>query len=80
MLQSNLKRSTTSRRFHQRVNEDRRVLVETLESGDTESGDTDTAAQQMHEHLSLLRSVCEKLWRYEERGSQHPITGETRSK
>ncbi|MGP0034049.1 MAG: DUF6885 family protein [Solirubrobacteraceae bacterium] len=72
MLQSNLKRSITSRRFHQRVNEDRRGLVETLESGDTESGDTDTAAQQMHEHLSLLRPVCEKLWRYEERGSQHP--------
>ena len=60
VLQSNLKHSTLSRRFHQHVNDDHRVLVETLEAGDA-----DAAAQQMHEHLSFLRPVYEKLWRYE---------------
>lgn len=65
VLQSNLKRSTLSRRFHQRVNDDHRALVETLESGDA-----DAAAAQMHEHLSFLRPVYEKLWEYDGSGQR----------
>ena len=69
VLQSNLKHSKLSRRFHQRVNADHRLLVETLESGDA-----DAAAEQMHEHLSFLRPVHEKLWRYEVPGSSSGAT------
>jgi GntR family transcriptional repressor for pyruvate dehydrogenase complex len=70
VLQSNLERSTQSRRFHQRVNDDHRVLVDLLESGDAEA-----SAAQMHEHLSFLRPVYEKLWRYEAPGQNSSTRG-----
>jgi DNA-binding FadR family transcriptional regulator len=59
VLQTNLKRSTLGRRFHQRVNEDHRALIATVEAGD-EAG----AAEQMLDHLSFLRPMYQKAWRY----------------
>jgi DNA-binding FadR family transcriptional regulator len=59
VLQTNLKRSTLGRRFHQRVNEDHRALIASVEAGD-EAG----AAEQMLDHLGFLRPMYEKAWRY----------------
>ncbi len=60
VLQSNLKRSTLGRQFHDRVNADHRDLVASLEAGDGVA-----AAEQMHEHLAFLRPMYQKIWRYE---------------
>jgi GntR family transcriptional regulator, transcriptional repressor for pyruvate dehydrogenase complex len=57
-LQGNLKRSTLGRRFHRRVNEDHRALLDFIEGGDPAG-----AGELMHEHLGFLRPMYEKGWR-----------------
>jgi GntR family transcriptional repressor for pyruvate dehydrogenase complex len=59
VLQTSLKRSTLSRRFHERVNADHRALVASLEAGDEVA-----AAEQMNEHLDFLSTIYRKVWRY----------------
>ena len=61
VLQTNLKRSTLGRRFHQRVSDDHRALVASVEAGDEQA-----AAEQMHDHLDFLRTMYQKVWRYPE--------------
>lgn len=62
VLQTNLKRSTLGRRFHQTINEDHRAILAALEAGDEEA-----AAAEMHSHLQFLRPMYEKAWRYARR-------------
>ncbi len=52
------------------MNDDHRVLNEMLQSSDAEA-----AAAQTHEHLSCLRPVYEKLWRYEAPGQNSSTRG-----
>jgi DNA-binding FadR family transcriptional regulator len=59
VLQTSLKRGTLPRRFHDRVNDDHRALVASLEAGDEE-----TVAQQMSEHLDYLSITYRKVWRF----------------
>jgi DNA-binding FadR family transcriptional regulator len=59
VLQTSLKRSPLSRRFHDRVNDDHRALVASLQAGDE-----DAAAEQMNEHLDFLSITYRKAWRY----------------
>jgi GntR family transcriptional regulator, transcriptional repressor for pyruvate dehydrogenase complex len=59
VLQTSIKRSPLSRRFHDRVNEDHRALVADLEAGD-EHG----VAERMSEHLDFLSTTYRKAWRY----------------
>ena len=59
VLQTSLKRSTLSRRFHDRVNDDHRALVDSLQAGDE-----DAVAQQMSDHLDFLSTTYRKAWRY----------------
>jgi DNA-binding FadR family transcriptional regulator len=61
VLQASLKRSTLSRRFHDRVNDDHRAMVASLEAGDDEA-----VAEQMNEHLDFLTTVYRKAWRHPE--------------
>lgn len=67
VLQTHLKRSTLGRRFHQRVNEDHRALVASVERGDEEA-----TAELMRDHLAFLRPMYEKAWRYERRAPARP--------
>jgi DNA-binding FadR family transcriptional regulator len=62
VLQTNLKRSTLGRRFHESVNHDHRAILEALEAGDS-----DAAADEMQRHLAFLRPMYEKAWRYKRR-------------
>lgn len=58
VLQTHLKRSSLGQRFRQRVNEDHRALIATVEAGDALG-----AAELMHEHLAFLRPMYERAWR-----------------
>jgi DNA-binding FadR family transcriptional regulator len=59
VLQTSLKRSTVSRRFHDRVTEDHRALVASLEAGDEVA-----VAEQMAHHLDFLSTTYRKAWRH----------------
>jgi DNA-binding GntR family transcriptional regulator len=58
VLQANLKRSALGRRYHQRINDDHRELLATVEAGDE-----DAASDLMREHLEFIRPMYEKAWR-----------------
>lgn len=64
VLQTNLKRSTLGRKFHQTINDDHRKILAAVEGGDA-----DTAAAEMRSHLEFLRPMYEKAWRYARRQS-----------
>jgi GntR family transcriptional repressor for pyruvate dehydrogenase complex len=62
VLQTNLKRSPLGASMPERITEDHRAMVAAVESGD-EAG----AAEQMREHLTLLRPMYEEAWRFARR-------------
>jgi GntR family transcriptional repressor for pyruvate dehydrogenase complex len=62
VLQTNLKRSSLGRKFHETVNADHRSILQALEAGDPEA-----AAEEMRKHLTFLRPMYEKAWRYKHR-------------
>ena len=62
VLQTNLKRSSLGREFHETVNHDHRAILRALEAGDSEA-----AGDEMGRHLQFLRPMYEKAWRYKHR-------------
>lgn len=58
VLQTNLKRSTLGRRFHQQVNDDHHKIAQAVATGDE-----DVAAEEMRRHLAFLRPAYEKAWK-----------------
>lgn len=59
VLQTNLARSTLGRRFHRAINDHHRRIAAAIETGDA-----DTAGDEMYEHLEFLRPFYEKAWRH----------------
>lgn len=59
VLQTNLKRSTLGPDFHGAINHDHRAILKALESGDA-----DSAAQEMRRHLAYLRPMYEMVWQH----------------
>jgi GntR family transcriptional repressor for pyruvate dehydrogenase complex len=58
VLQTNLSRSSLDHTFHQRIHDDHERIAAAIERSDA-----DSAEAEMHEHLSFLRGVYEKIWR-----------------
>jgi GntR family transcriptional repressor for pyruvate dehydrogenase complex len=59
VLQTNLRRSTLGRHFHQQVNHDHREILAAVEASDE-----DAAARLMEEHLKFLAPQYAKAWRF----------------
>jgi GntR family transcriptional regulator, transcriptional repressor for pyruvate dehydrogenase complex len=67
VLQTNLKRSTLGRDFHETINHDHRLILEAAEAGDEEA-----TAEEMRKHLDFLRPMYEKAWRYKRHRAPAP--------
>ena len=59
VLQTSLARSTLGSRFHRAVNDHHRAIAAAIDARDTES-----AGNEMLEHLQYLRPFYEKAWRH----------------
>src|ERR1700750_469027 len=58
LLQTNLSRRTLGSRFHKEINAHHQALADAIEDGDGAR-----AGDQMSEHLALLRTYYEHVWR-----------------